>query len=929
MKSGSAFIFLFSVTCVFLTVACGGGETPQDVVDDEGVVGLDVVYDQGQGDVTQDVVPDEGRPDNGQVDEGWIDGGVDVVPDVGLDINADSIVTVDASDEGSPDVSADEGGTDLPTLDVIEDAGADYGIDAAGPVLGLDPDVVELVFGQALPGCPAAPISLRLVNLGGSPLEVTDIWFEVQVAAITMTGVPADLPRSIAPGGEDFIELQFQFAPATAGEYTAAVCVSTGPGLDDMPVCVDLHGVSADCVSGTHKCGCQCADDSAVATCGARCNPCTTSVSGAVPVCNASGDTYVCASECADGFHQCASSCKTDTDPNACGPACTLCYSQANSTRACADDACALNCNPGWGNCDGIYTTGCEESLSTTTHCGECFNDCTTAPAHGVATCENNMCSFDCQSGYHEDGTKCSINNQDWCCGDDGPGGSCVNCASMLNPMPPQTTGTCVGLIDFTCELVCEDGWMSTSGGVNDGCECHFVSGFDPPGNGVDEDCDGSDGRPDLGWYVSTTGSDGADGSAGAPFRTIQKAVDSAEGAFIKKRVFIAAGTYNENVVIDGSVSLYGGMSTDGNWTHSPSNVTTIRSLANIGARTIGIDGANMTAPTWIGDLTIIAGPETQAGDGADVIGIKCSKCSGLGILRVNITAGPGGNVTAAPVGATGQKGGNGGFGSYYITGGPGGVSTCGMTGGAGGEGGFSGSGLDGLAGIVVGAGGGIGGEGGFYGSAGTGGTGASCPTPGGDRGGAQTIGAASGGHWLGTAGTSGEDGCSGHGGGGGGGGSGDWDMDYTYYGAGGGGGGGGGCGGQGGPGGKAGGASIGIFLDQSTGATISQCVISAADAGDGGAGGTGGAGGSGGAGGPRTYGESGYYSGTGGVGGSGSAGGLGGGGAGGVSFAVYLSDTTMTLPDSNVLSHGEPGIGGSTSGIKNAVDGISGDVYP
>ncbi|HPV04046.1 MAG TPA: DUF1565 domain-containing protein [Myxococcota bacterium] len=910
------------------TAGCGGGVQGVDAIDDSAIPDVTIHPDSGTDSGLEDVERDS-----------WLDVGsgdadvqvADVPDDEGFEeVSADGLDAPDYDDSGEDpadviidgDAGDDFAGGDDGIEDLTDFGSTDTVDDVIVGRLSVDAPPGGIVLGPALPGCVASPVTVTATNVGNGPLSISLVRLSGGVPFV-LSGLPAQWPVVLS-GGQTF-QFQVGFQPSAAGPHSDAIVIESD-SAGGAEHTIGLFGQSVVCGSGTHKCGCACMSDSSVDSCGSRCTACPTGGVGTTPVCESSGSSWVCGFKCDDGYHRCGSSCKLDSDPNACGDSCTLCVSKANSTRACLDGQCALICNDGWGDCDERYDTGCEESLATVLNCGICDRACTSAPANGSPACIQGDCSFSCKSGYHKEGSACVLNNVDSCCGDDGPGGSCIDCTAMLAPMPPNTTGRCVGLIDFTCELICQPGWFSTSGGINDGCECHFVSDFDQPGNGVDENCDGSDGRPDLAWYVSTTGLDSNAGTAAAPFRTIQRAVNAARADFIKKRVFIAAGTYNEGVVIDGSISLYGGLSADGNWTWAESNVTTIRATVPVGTRIIAVDGVNMNEPTWIGNMTLWAGPEVQGGDGSDVYGVKCSKCPGLRLHGLTIIAGPGGNVDGVPIGATGTAGGTGGTGGYFGDPGAAGTSGCSRPGGLGGLGGVFSSGYDGAFGVVVDGGGGYGGSGGWYSDGEVGGVGAGCSDVASGGGGAQTIGGASAGYWLGTAGTTGGQGCHGHGGGGGGGAMAYYDGDYYYYGSGGGGGGGGGCGGAGGPGGKAGGASLGVFLDQSTGATITGCIISSADAGDGGAGGVGGEGGAGGNGGPASFGESGELSGPGGKGGTGGKGGKGGGGAGGISFAVYLSDTAIQLPGTNTLSHGTYGIGGGTEGVKNAVDGISGD---
>ena len=68
--------------------------------------------------------------------------------------------------------------------------------------------------------------------------------------------------------------------------------------------------------------------------------------------------------------------------------------------------------------------------------------------------------------------------------------------------------------------------------------------------------------------YVSLTGSDSATGTSVDPLRTIQKGVDVAAANSALEQVWVSAGTYNENIVIDqqaSGVSLFGGYDQN-NW---------------------------------------------------------------------------------------------------------------------------------------------------------------------------------------------------------------------------------------------------------------------------------------------------------------------------------------------------------------------------
>ena len=59
-----------------------------------------------------------------------------------------------------------------------------------------------------------------------------------------------------------------------------------------------------------------------------------------------------------------------------------------NATTTCRMGACAVvGCTPGYGDCDGAPTNGCEAALSTTTDCGSCGLRCGTGQACVMGAC--------------------------------------------------------------------------------------------------------------------------------------------------------------------------------------------------------------------------------------------------------------------------------------------------------------------------------------------------------------------------------------------------------------------------------------------------------------------------------------------------------------------------------------------------------------
>jgi hypothetical protein len=81
--------------------------------------------------------------------------------------------------------------------------------------------------------------------------------------------------------------------------------------------------------------------------------------------------------------------CEVDLDQNTahCG-ACNKQCGTANGTSSCSDGVCSIQCNSGWGDCDGVNTNGCETNLATTKlHCGTCGHNCL------GGTCASSYCT--------------------------------------------------------------------------------------------------------------------------------------------------------------------------------------------------------------------------------------------------------------------------------------------------------------------------------------------------------------------------------------------------------------------------------------------------------------------------------------------------------------------------------------------------------
>jgi sugar lactone lactonase YvrE len=167
-------------------------------------------------------------------------------------------------------------------------------------------------------------------------------------------------------------------------------------------------------------------------------------------------------SGCGAGEAMCDGAC-TDiaSDPTSCG-ACGHVCDATHGAPSCKSGACAIDCDPGFDDCNGDADDGCEADLgSDLASCGACGHTCDAT--HGAASCDDGLCAITCDPGFED----CNGDASDGCEADlQSDVTSCGACGSICGGA--HDTPSCVG---GACVLACEKGFDDCNGDALDGCE--------------------------------------------------------------------------------------------------------------------------------------------------------------------------------------------------------------------------------------------------------------------------------------------------------------------------------------------------------------------------------------------------------------------------------------------------------------------------
>jgi len=172
-----------------------------------------------------------------------------------------------------------------------------------------------------------------------------------------------------------------------------------------------------------------------------------------------------CGNICQSPTTFCAGNCvNTANDIAHCGGCSTVCPARPNASALCTSGQCGLLCAAGFGDCDGDPVNGCEvDTRTTVAHCGGCGMACAVRP-NTAAVCNGGSCQYACQPGFADcDGDPsngCEIDTRttvSHC-------GGCGRVCQLANATNVCTGGACgIG--------ACNGGFGNCDNMVSNGCE--------------------------------------------------------------------------------------------------------------------------------------------------------------------------------------------------------------------------------------------------------------------------------------------------------------------------------------------------------------------------------------------------------------------------------------------------------------------------
>jgi hypothetical protein len=215
-----------------------------------------------------------------------------------------------------------------------------------------------------------------------------------------------------------------------------AICTSGTCGISCAQGYHQCPPGTGTCVANTllTSCGPTSCSACAVPTGGsATCDglSCGTSCPGGTQLCNGAciASNLACNNMCPASTHNCSGICSPNGNVGTCGSRCSACADPtSHGAASCNGTSCGIACDGGYRNCAG---TNLCVAMAAPACCTSA--DCTAGATGTIGVCNNNVCSYPCNTPtYKTCGSACI------------PAASCCTSSDCSGSKPVCSGGTCV-----------------------------------------------------------------------------------------------------------------------------------------------------------------------------------------------------------------------------------------------------------------------------------------------------------------------------------------------------------------------------------------------------------------------------------------------------------------------------------------------------
>jgi len=280
---------------------------------------------------------------------------------------------------------------------------------------GTDPNIMVVPsyidLGQVKIGEVSNISEIAITNSGVGSLRIEGIGLSAGTTnEFELVNLPNSYPVELKGGGADILKIGVRYRPSGEGKDSGAVEIKSSDN-DNKVVYVNLSGEGIKCTpSCVNK---ECGDDG----CGGSCGSC-----GANAICS----NYTCV--CTSGYGNCdglwSNGCEKNltNDVNNCGGCGNVCNLPNTAVNSCVNGSCkVVSCVNGYGNCDGVNDNGCETNLTSINSCGtSCSNKVVCSTNNGSnPVCDSGVCKLSCNIGYSDCNAR--VGSSDGCENQDDP----------------------------------------------------------------------------------------------------------------------------------------------------------------------------------------------------------------------------------------------------------------------------------------------------------------------------------------------------------------------------------------------------------------------------------------------------------------------------------------------------------------------------